>query len=182
MRPMQTDGGEIGDQCSHEARVEEFDKLVPSEPTPDVINSVDGDGDVRYIGWHGCLAADVLALDFFGDDEVKKTKRLAHYSVVDQNATVQGARAKGPLRSAVRHMMHWRDPAEVLKILVFPGERTRASYTSMDFFQLFATTLRILLLASSHNVSFPFLPLSTLCNTFNYFCIGLKALVDFPFF
>ena len=30
-----------------------------------------------------------------GDDEVEKTKRLAHYIVVDQNATVQGARGRG---------------------------------------------------------------------------------------
>ena len=72
----------------------EFDKFVTSEPTLDEMNSVGGDGDVRYTCWHGCLAADVLALELFGHDEVKKTKRLAHHSAVDQNATVQGARGR----------------------------------------------------------------------------------------
>ena len=35
--------------------MEEFDKFDTSEHTLDEINSVGGDGDVRYICWHGCL-------------------------------------------------------------------------------------------------------------------------------
>ena len=109
---------------------------------------------MRYICWHGCLAADVLALELFGNDEVKKTNRLAHHSVVDQNATVQGVRGMGPLRSAVRQMMHWRDPVEVLKIVVFLGAQ------ALIFSSFLRRHSAILLLGSSHNVSFPFLPLS----------------------
>ena len=122
-----------GDQCSHEARKEEFDKLVPSEFTPDVINSVDGDGDVRYIGWHGCLAEDVLALELFGNDEVEKTKRLAQYIVVDQTASVQGARDRGLIDPQRGKSCIGGISQRFWRFWFFPEERTRPLHNH-DFF------------------------------------------------